>query len=284
MRSLLSILLFFPILSHAAVIYDTLHINNGYHNTFDGENIEFLSFNSSSTFEVKNSRVEIGIGDSLYLTIYNNDSITHGIDITNTTGYSTTVAAGGTVTIPTLFTSQEVHVIYDPLNYPNSTYLGLGTMLIVDDFSLTGKFYWNIKEFRDDWNDSIVNSNSVPWNLYYPNYFILNGASNPDINDDPDARVTGSVGDTLRIYMANTGQSVHSFHFHGYHCKIVNYSKKPSHVGRDKDTFPMYSLDTYILELIPQQEGEYPVHDHNLVALTGGNVFPMGIMLTILIE
>ncbi len=77
---------------------------------------------------------------------------------------------------------------------------------------------------------------------------------------------------------------IHSLHFHGYHLKIVFSSKTPSNVGRLKDTFPVHSMESIILELIPDQVGEYPVHDHNLVAVSGGNIYPNGMFLTLLIQ
>ena len=126
--------------------------------------------------------------------------------------------------------------------------------------------------------------NSTFGNNYYPDYFTVNGKSNPDINNDADARVIGGVGDTIRIYIANTGQSIHSMHFHGYHLRILYSSENVTHVDRSKDTFPIKSMETLVLELVPDKVGEYPVHDHNLVAVTGGGIYPNGMFLTMLIQ
>jgi len=51
-----------------------------------------------------------------------------------------------------------------------------------------------------------------------------------------------------------------------------------------KDTFPVYSMETVVLELVPNQVGEYPVHDHNLVAVSGASMYPNGMFLTLLID
>ncbi|MFT5183641.1 MAG: hypothetical protein ACI84C_000767, partial [Flavobacteriales bacterium] len=72
--------------------------------------------------------------------------------------------------------------------------------------------------------------------------------------------------------------------YHGYHAEIIESTKFPSHVGRNKDTFAIYSMEIVVVELVPFQTGEYPVHDHNLVAVSGGNVYPNGMFLTIRIE
>ena len=51
-----------------------------------------------------------------------------------------------------------------------------------------------------------------------------------------------------------------------------------------KDTFPVYSMETVVLELVPDKVGEYPVHDHNLVAVSGANLYPNGMFLTLFID
>ena len=144
-------------------------------------------------------------------------------------------------------------------------------------------FFWNIKEHKDTWNNIITSGGTVNWTNYYPNYFTINGNSAPNINSDNDAHVVGSVGDTLMIYVANTGQSIHPLHFHGYHIEIVYSSKFPEHVGRSKDSEGIYSFEGSVFRLVPDQPGEYPVHDHNLVATTGGNLYPLGMFLTMII-
>ncbi|MCG8574165.1 MAG: multicopper oxidase domain-containing protein [Flavobacteriales bacterium] len=269
--------------SHAAVVYDTVYINKGLITMVDGSNHDYYSFNATTTFETTNKRIEIGLGDSLYLAIVNTDAVVHGFDVTNTSSYSTNIPATDTVEVPMKFEDLGVYIFYDNANYPNFRYLGLGGMIVVDDFSGT-QFYWNIKDHEGDWNDSLDAGWTVDWNDYYPDYFTINGYSNPLINDDPDARIVGSVGETMRIYISNTGEGIHSLHFHGYHLNILYSSKYPNHVGRSKDTFPIESMETLILELVPDKVGEYPVHDHNLVAVSGGNIYPNGMFLTMLIE
>ena len=43
-------------------------------------------------------------------------------------------------------------------------------------------------------------------------------------------------------------------------------------------------METLILQIVPDKEGEYPIHDHNLVAVTGNNIYPNGIFTSILIS
>lgn len=267
----------------AQAVYDTLFINKGTMIAVDGNSYAYYAYNSNATFSQTNKRILLNEGDSLYLTVINTDGIEHGFDITNTVGYSAVIPANDTVTIPTKFDDLGVYLFYDDLDYPKFRYMGLGSMIAVDDFS-EASFYWNIKENQAKWNDSLDADWTVDWTDYYPDYFTVNGLSNPDINSDPSARVEGAVGETIRIYIANTGQSIHSMHFHGYHLEIIYSSKNSNHVGRSKDTFPIHSMESMILELVPDKVGEYPVHDHNLVVASAGGLYPNGMFLTLLIE
>ena len=94
--------------------------------------------------------------------------------------------------------------------------------------------------------------------------------------NDPIINIQGNVGDTIYLYITNTGNGMRSIHFHGYHGEITYSSKNPGNVGRSKDTFPIYPLEATIIRIVPDKPGMYPVHEHNLVAVTGNNYYPNG--------
>lgn len=252
--------------------------------TVDNTLIPYFAFNSTSSFNRENVRIQLSTEDTMNLLVINNDNITHGFDIKNYTNVDTLILAGDSALVQFNFLTPSAHIYYDHSNNGNHSYMGAAGMITSNSLNdNSSKFYWNIKEHQSNFNEDINMGISVDWNTYYPNYFTINGNSNPDINQDPAARVTGSVDDTIKIYMVNTGQSLHSIHFHGYHCEIIYSSKYPNHVGRFKDTFPVEKMEVVVLQLIPDQPGEYPVHDHNLVAVSGGNLYPNGMFLTLLI-
>ena len=105
----------------------------------------------------------------------------------------------------------RVCIYYDHINYPNNAYMGLAGILAVGANDNT--YYWNIKDHQSDWNDSIASGGVVNWLDYYPDYFTINGLSNPDINSDTTARVEGNIGDTILIFMANTDKQNIPFTF-----------------------------------------------------------------------
>jgi FtsP/CotA-like multicopper oxidase with cupredoxin domain len=263
----------------ALQVKDTVYINRGTFTAFNSDQFAYLAFNETSNFNQENARFVMNTNDTLVLRVINNDSLEHGFAVKNT-NINSLLNSGDSITISYSSALNTAAIFYDPLLDYN--YLGLSGMIVVTNHARN--FFWNMKDHQQSWNDSIANSNAVNWSDYYPDYFTINGRSNPDINTDSSARVRGNVGDTIHIYMVNTGRSLHSIHFHGYHSTIIGSSKFPTHVGRSKDTFPVYAMDYLVLELVPDQKGEYPVHDHNLVAVSGGGMYPNGMFLTLLID
>lgn len=279
----LIICLLFPgAFAMGATVNQDLYINADSLSCVDSLVIPYKAFNPTTNYEEQNVLITINVGDELDLWVINNDTIPHGFAVNNVGGNVTSIPPGDSANVVLTFANAGVYIYHDPLDMPVNTYLGLGGMIVVKDHQ-HASFYWNLKDHQGTWNDSIVNGGTVNWLDYNPDLFTINGNSNPNINADPQARITGSVGDTLILHIANTGRGIHSLHLHGYHGTVLYSSKYPAHVGRSKDTMPVYPMETVVLQIIPDKPGEYPVHDHNLVAVSGNGYYPNGMFSTILI-
>ena len=156
--------------------------------------------------------------------------------------------------------------------------------MIVVNNSISKKYYWNLKDHQTLFNFKIADGNVVNFRDYEPDYFTINGKSFPDLQNDPGAVVKANVGDTVLIYMVNTGQSLHSIHFHGFHCTSVYSTSRAIGKNWIKDTYPVYSMEGVVLRLVPDKKGLYSVHDHNLVAVSGGGTHPNGMFLIMEIQ
>lgn len=252
--------------------------------TVSGGKIPYATFNADSTnFTQNNPFISLNSGDSLILWVVNKDNNAHEFEIRGITQSIQSIPANDSILLELKLNNAGAYMYRDPLNAPNNSYFGLSGLIIVKDHNHSS-FVWELREHDSLFNVAISQGNSVNWANYNPKYFTINGYSNPNINSDPTARITGNVGDTIYIYIANCARSIHSLHFHGYHAEIIQSSAFPSHVGRSKDTFPVESQEVMVLRLVPDKEGEYPVHDHNLVAISGNNIYPNGMFLTMLIS
>ena len=273
--------LFFTFTTTANTVNKSLYIISDSLLTVDNTKVPYLTFNDSPTYNQSNPIINLMLGDTLDLWIYNTDNISHSFVIKGVSAVQS-IPANDSVFLQEIFTTIGSYIYHDPSDFPKNTYLGLAGMIVVKNHNHTS-FYWNIKEHNSDWNNHLFNGNTVNWNQYDPKYFTINSVSNPNINNDTLARITGQVGDTVYLYITNTGLSIHSMHFHGYHAIIKYSSKSAIHVNREKDTFPIYPMETIVLQIVPDKEGEFPIHDHNLVAVMGNNIYPNGMFTTILI-
>lgn len=270
--------------SSATLVQQSVYINRGVFTTVSNTTFPFLAFNETSAFDQRNVRISLQPGDSLELTVTNNDTMTHGFAITNTSINISNLGIGQSLTVIVPAMQFGNYILYDPLNYPDNRYLGLGAMICVLSNSADKNYFWNIKEHEMQYNDDLANGMAVDWTQYYPDYFTINGLSHPDLQNDTTAVVDANIGDTVHIFMSNTGTSVHSIHFHGFHVRIIYSSEGTEKLNWVKGTVSIASMETYVLELVPDKIGLYAVHDHNLVAVTGGNTHPNGMFLIMNIQ
>lgn len=278
---ILGLLLCCAMQAEAATVNTSLYILRDSIQLANNTTLPYATFNESNAYSSTNARIVVNVGDQLDLWVVNFDTEVHEFRIQGETS-NVSIPVGDSVQVIYDCTTAGVFIFHDPINFPDNASVGLSGMLVVRNTPHAG-FYWNVKEHQEGNNTAVFAGSSPDWSNYYPEFFTINGRSNPGINNDTDARVTGNVGDTIYIYIANTGQSVHSMHLHGYHVTITYSSKDPSHVGWSKDSMPIFPSETLILELVPDKPGEYPVHDHNLIGTTGGGLYGQGMFTTLLI-
>lgn len=260
-----------------------LEIQAGQLTVAGGGNLDVELFTSSATFPACSDLLIWETGDVVNLKVVNTLATSRGFKLD---GYVDLGAILPGDSAEQQLTINQVGVFryYDPLNAPYNAYMGLhGVVHVKSAGETTPYFYWEMREFQADWMTSIPGGGTPALSTYDPKFFTINGNYNPNINADPIARVTGNVGQEFRVVVVNNGLSIHSMHFHGYHLSILDDSRNSSHVGRSKDTFPVYPSEYLVLSCTPDKDGEYPVHDHNLVATSGNGMYPNGMFTTLLI-
>lgn len=249
----------------------------------DGQVLHRKVFNTSNELQPSSSLIVLNDNQPVNIKVINLDSLSHRFQMGSF--YSSgEILPNDTLVVGFNSIPAGIYRYFDPSSAPFNVYQGLsGIVHVKSSNDIIPYFYWNVQEHQSAWDTLFVQGFVPDLAQYDPDYFTINGKSDPDINQDTLARITGSVGEEVRILMVNSGLSIHSMHFHGYHAEIMESSKYPSHSGRSKDTFPLYPKEYLLLRLIPDKPGEYPIHDHNLVAVTGGGIYHAGMFSTILI-
>lgn len=261
-------------------VHKTLYMNRGTILTVDSISLPALAWNADTVFSPRSPDILLYPGDSLVLTVTNNDTTSHQFILHSQIW---TIPVGQTRIIPFFFPNEGVFPYVDGQSFPTNILMGACGMVVVDGIC-DGRFYWNIRELEKAKIIDFANGQPVNYQDYRPDYFLVNGISKPQLRNDSTAKVVGNVGDVIHIYVANHGLSQHSMHFHGYHVQIKWASTGTRKLNWIKDTVPLDEAESMILELIPDKPGIFPVHDHNLLALTGGGYFPNGIFIMMEIQ
>ena len=268
------------ITSESFAVTQTLYINRGSFVTIKKTSFPALSVNATPVYDAHNAVISATPGQLLDLTIVNNDSVLHGFSIAGFPSQSVTIKPAASALIHLTIDKEGIYLYYDSVQYPSFLYLGAAGMIVASN-STRRSFFWNIREYESSLNENLVHGGTFSKTSYDPDFFTINGLSYPDIQNDTTAKVMGSVGDTLRIYLANTGQSMHSIHFHGFHTRCLFSTSQNIKTGWVKDTWAIRSMQAVILELVVDKPGRYSVHDHNLVAISAAKTHPNG-MFTIM--
>lgn len=265
---------------NSQAIHDSLFINSGEisYQTLGLNPFPALAFNKTSTFNKSNDFLEYKNKETINLTIFNKDSIVHTIHIGDGVFSTGPIFPDSSSTITIVFNLNGIYKISD--STVEGQILGLNSFIKIWE-QTNNKFIWNLNEIESSLNRKLRQGISFNPDSFNPDYFTINGNTHPEISLDSTAKIRGHVGDSIFIFVINSGIMYHSIHFHGYHVKIIASNSNLLDAGREKDSIPIRPGAYQVYLLIPNQSGEYPVHDHNLIATTGGGNYPNGMMVMI---
>lgn len=266
------------IASFQAYSQDTLYINFG-ETSLGSDQILALRFNETSEYDSINSILRINPNEEFQLTIVNNDTVDHNLGILPLDAFGPTIP------------QQSSQNIYIPA-LPAGTYrlqstsergmiLGASMMLRVgyDDLQ---HFEWNLNEW--DTLRTELAAMQIPVDFavpYVPRQFTINDRVFPNTLEDSTAYVAVGLNQEVYISIVNHGYMEQVLHFHGFHIEMIQSSYHNERVGWMKDTVPLRSGECVIVKLVASQPGIYPVHAHNLIAVTNAGFYPGGMITQI---
>lgn len=277
MRNAIFILfLFAGIVTRANTVTDTLYINRAFVPLYASA-FYYCAFNQDTTFSRTNTNINCEVGDSLVITIVNNDTVPHDFTIPGFVTTANMVLPGNQITVSFVPPVQGSYRYYSSLSEGDD--LG-ASGVIVAGYSNYIRYTWNLFDqdslFAERFH--LMTYNAIDTS-YQPGVFFINGLSYPATAGDSSTEIMGMVGDSIVISIVNSGHMVHSIHFHGYHVTILSSEKTPQMNGWSKDSFPVKVDDKVTVLLVPDKEGMYPVHDHNLIANTNIGLYPGGMIV-----
>ena len=275
-----------PLQGNTTWAQSELWIMRGTWNTFP-DSVPALRLESDSIWTGRNAAISRPADIPSSITVHNTDSLDHLCALIADASESTLIPAGSSAIIEMPALPLGVHrlglvdTIGDRLGAVSMVQAGL-TELTADEADL---FYWNL----GDWNtESIWQIDAGDYTgegeSYMPNQFTINEQSYPATTEDPNGAIEVQLGDTCWIAIANHGLMDHVLHFHGFHVLIETSTHHPERIGWSKDTVPIKRGEGMTLRLIANLPGTYPVHNHNLIAVTNAGFYPGGMITHINVQ
>ena len=232
-----------------------------------------------STWTGFNAVIERSANASNSIVIFNTDTVEHTWS-TNAPDAAITSLPPEMATEVSLPSLPQGSYHYSLIDEPGKV-LGAGGLLRIGWTDET-MFYWNLSEWQPSMMELAAAGESIDWTLpYVPRHFTINERAYPSTADDPNALVALNLNDTCFISISNLGHMNHVLHFHGFHVDIMTSTDHPERVGWNKDTVPIRKGESMTVRLVAFQEGMYPVHNHNLIAVTNAGFYPGGMITTI---
>ena len=274
----LGIIIFSVNLSVNVSSQDTLWINTGLWNQ-SVDTMSVLRYNETAVYDTSNFALSAYENSSWFLTVINNDSEPHNFVIDDVLSFGVLILPSDTATFEVPPLAMGTYRYYS--SDQKGVYLGLSGVLKVG-LNLPNQFHWNLSDCMPERMDSISSGGELlDDEPYVPRYFSINSHTYPHTPLDENGYVALNLGDTCTISIVNSGFMDHVLHFHGFHVEYLSSTMQASRVGWIKDTIPLHIGEGVTLLLIVNQEGIYPVHNHNLIAVTNSGFYPGGMFTLI---
>lgn len=238
-----------------------------------GDTLAALRFCATPQFQMSNETLN-DLTSSVV--VVNADSVAHELAWTVQEGTTWSVAPGASVELDVTGLADETHRLWSVTERGQT--LGLSTM-IRSGWDDLPHYEWNLNEWDPAETWELAAGGSLdPTAAYVPRQFTINDRNFPHTLADSSSYVQTSVGAAVYISIINQGRMDQVLHFHGYHVDMLQSSAHPNRVGWSKDTVPVKAGECVVVRLDPNQPGEYPVHAHNLVAVTNAGFYPGGMI------
>jgi len=271
----LSIFVLFLQTAKSVVILDTLYINRGSVTVVD-YTILTCVFNDSPVFYKQNKILELNSGDQLLLHVINTDVLEHTFTIDGLIETGNVIPGGGSDDFFVSPPADGAYRFYS--DKPYGKLIGASSIIMVG-YENHFRYYWNLFDQQDTLTDKIDagTATTIPSD-YTPDIFNINMKVGTELTTDTLSYIMQSIGDTIIVAIVNSGNMHHNLHWHGYHVTILNATENSQMIGWIKDSFPVVIGEVMLVMLVPDQDGMFMVHNHNMITVTTNGVYPGGMM------
>jgi FtsP/CotA-like multicopper oxidase with cupredoxin domain len=256
----------------------TLYINKG-SLTIGTSFISACAFNADENLNTKSEIIELDVNEVINITVINTDSLEHSFTIDGFIDSNNAIAPFQTEVFYVSFPNPGTFRYYSDKSYGAN--IGASGIFLIG-FPNESHFFWNLFDLNKQLTHDFANLSETSYPAdYLPELFFISGTHYPFTLEDPQTKVVINNGQSCIISVVNSGYMDHVLHFHGFHVEILSAQLAADRVGWSKDTIPLKKGEAMTFRLVANQVGIYPVHDHNLIAVTNAGFYPGGMLTQI---
>jgi len=282
----------------------TVSIKNSPDTNFGAKELDVWGFsniesNPAGNTIVPGTTIDAEINKTVTVSVKNNLATAHDFSFINSkiniTPKGTPIAVGNTTSYTITPKTEGIYIYRDALITGVNQSLGLYGVMVVRPAANLGNVAWTggpsfTKEVTwviadldyKNYNTVAINNNkndgaaNVTTASYKANYFLMNGMNGFQAMEDPSTIIEGTIGETVLVRIANTGQYSQSLHFHGTHFQVISRNGVRLNEFEYQDTINVKPNQTAMVLYKIDQVGHYPMHVHTAQLETGNGVYLNG--------
>lgn len=241
-----------------------------------GDTMPALRWTDSPEWDSLNVSFSVPVLEPHQMVVLNGDSVDHAFQM-DAPGFDPVALPAGEATLVILPALESGSYRYH-LDTERGHVLGAAGVVRVG-FDDLPHYHWNLGDWEPDRMALVAAGGTVdPEAPYVPRQFTVNDRVHPNTLGDSHGHVQIGVGTSCYITIVNQGSMDHVLHFHGFHFEILASTHHPERIGWSKDTMPFLKGEVTLVRLDAFQSGTYPVHNHNLIAVTNAGLYPGGMI------
>lgn len=234
---------------------------------------------NGSPATLPNTSINVHVGDTVNLNVFNASQMKHtvhlhGLDVDQANdGVETTSQAINSFNSFTYtFIPKHAGMFFYHCHIESTIHVQLGMYgaLIVrpmdektawtDGPSFDKEYNWLLSDLDLSWHDTPPLNGNIP--LFEPDYFLINGKSTENLNEDTSSSITGITGQSILLRIGNMGYGINTIEFPtDLQCEVMQSDGRPLPSSFSSNEISLYPGERYEIML----SANIPVSDSILI-------------------
>jgi FtsP/CotA-like multicopper oxidase with cupredoxin domain len=265
--------------AEAATVNTTLYARAGTITLVDGKTLFARGYAtlSGGAIQIPGPQVTANQGDTVNITLVNQDTVSHKLSVTGISVANQTVASGGSYTYSFKASQAGSRLYYDSADGIKNRVLGMYGAIVIRPTNGSNTQAWdNGPTFNQqkvwvlstiDPRYHTVNGDSTVFASYVPKCFLINGRTGQNTNTD--TAITATVGQKVLVRLINMGANPYKVSMGGLSFSVIASDGRPLPKSSTATSLTLSPGERYDLLLALSKAGTWTPKVETLDVVTG---------------